>query len=226
MAWRSQQLSSAIEYDRNARILAARNQRFGSVLAKLKGNTSMIAVKVYTEGSTDLPVFRRLLELADEHELARTVDCVGGWPNLLAKADPERWLDGCQQAVIVMDGDRGRDLRNNKKPLTQEARKAKSVLRDYPIRLHVLKRYGIENYFTQRACEQVLQRDLSAYFPIPDHLPIQEHFCERPSGQSGSFYNKGLNHQIAQFLQLEDIANTDLRLILDSIKEQADALNS
>ena len=226
MSWRSQEQSSAIEYDRNARILAASNRPFDDVLAKLKGNTSMIAVKVYTEGSTDRPVFRRLLELADEHELARTVDCVGGWPNLLSKADPERWLDGCQEAVIVMDGDMGRHLRKSKKPLTEEARKAKRMLRGYPIRLHVLKRYGIENYFSQRACEKLLQRDLNAYFPIPDYVSIRKHFCEPPSCKSGSFYHKGLNDQIAQFLQLEDIANTDLGLILDSIKEQADALNS
>ena len=151
---------------------------------------------------------------------------MGGWPNLLSKADPERWLDGCQEAVIVMDGDMGRHLRKSKKPLTQEARKAKRMLRGYPIRLHVLKRYGIENYFSQRACEKLLQRDLNAYFPIPDHVSIRKHFCEPPSCQSGSFYHKGLNDQIAQFLQLEDIANTDLGLILDSIKEQADALNS
>lgn len=226
MAWRSQQQSSAIEYDRNARILAARNLSFDDVLAKLKGNTSMIAVKVYTEGPTDRPVLKRLLELADEHGMARTVDYVGGWPNLVSKTDPDRWLDGCQEAAMVMDGDRGRHLCKGKKPLTQEAKKAETMLRGYPIRLHVLKRYGIENYFSQRACEKVLQRDLSAYFPIPDHVPILEHFRERSSGQSGSFYRKNLNEQIAQFLQLDDIANTDLRSILDSIKEQADALNS
>ncbi|MDE2965788.1 MAG: hypothetical protein OXU26_17915 [Acidobacteriota bacterium] len=226
MAWGPQQQSLAIEYDRNAHILAARNQPFDKVLAKLKGNTSMIAVKVYTEGPTDLPVFKRLLELADEHELAGTVDFVGGWPNLRSQTDPDRWLDGCQEAVIVMDGDRGRDLSKSRKPLTQEARKTKKMLRKYPITLHVLKRYGIENYFPQRACEKVLQRDLNTYFPIPDNVPIREHFSERKSGQSDSFYQKSLNEQIAQCLQLDDIANTDLRLILDFIKDQAGALKS
>ncbi|MDE2755740.1 MAG: hypothetical protein OXI92_04220, partial [Acidobacteriota bacterium] len=92
--------------------------------------------------------------------------------------------------------------------------------------LHVLKRYGIENYFPQRACEKVLQRDLNTYFPIPDNVPIREHFSERKSGQSDSFYQKSLNEQIAQCLQLDDIANTDLRLILDFIKDQAGALKS
>ena len=198
----------------------------------------MIAVKVYTEGPTDRPVFRWLLELTGEHELARTVDYVGGWPNLLSETNPERWLDGCHEAVIVMDGDEGRHLRKRKKPFTKQAKRAKRMFRNYPITLHVLERYGIENYFSQRACEEVLQRDLNAYFPIPDHVPILKHFFERPSGihrfiqwmilrgQFGSFYHKNCNEQIAQFLQLDDIANTDLRSILDSITDQADALNS
>ena len=235
--WRSREQSSVIEYDRNARILAARNWPFDEVLAKLKGNTSMIALKVYTEGPTDLPVLRRLLQLVGEHELARTADSVGGWSNLLSKIDPDRWLDGCYEAVIVMDGDVGRHLRRRKKPFTNQAEKAKRKLRKYPITLHVLKRYGIENYFSRQACEAILLRDLSAYFPIPDHVPILKHFSERPSvtnrfirwilrRRSSSFYQKKLNEQIAPLLQLEDIANTDLRSILDSISEQAEALNS
>ena len=236
-AWRPHQQSRAIEYERNARIQEARNRPFDDVLAKLKRNTSMIAVKVYTEGPTDRPVFRWLLELTGEHELARTVDYVGGWPNLLSETNPERWLDGCHEAVIVMDGDEGRHLRKRKKPFTKQAKRAKRMFRNYPITLHVLERYGIENYFSQRACEEVLQRDLNAYFPIRDHVPILKHFFERPSGihrfiqwilrgQFGSFYHKNCNEQIAQFLQLDDIANTDLRSILDSITDQADALNS
>ena len=235
--WRSHQQSSVIEYERNARIQEARNWPFDAVLAKLKRNTSMIAVKVYTEGSTDRPVFKSLLKLVGEHELARTVGSVGGWPNLLAETDPERWLDGCYEAVIVMDGDVGRHLRRRKKPFTNQAKKAKRKLRKYLITLHVLKRYGIENYFSPQACEAILLRDLSAYFPIPDHVPILKHFSERPSvtnrfirwilrRRSSSFYQKKLNEQIAPLLQLEDIANTDLRSILDSISEQAEALNS
>ena len=223
-AWRSYQQSRAIEYERDARIQEARNLPFDAVLAKLKRNTSMISVKVYTEGPTDIPVLRRLLKLVGEHELARTMDFVGGWPNLLSQTDPDRWLDGCHEAVIVMDGDKGRDLRKPKKPFTNQAKNAKRKLRNYPIRLHVLKRYGIENYFSQRACEAVLQRDLNAYFPIPDHVSILKHFSERPPEQSGSFYQKKLNEQIAQLLELEDIANTDLHSIMLTIRERARAL--
>ena len=57
------------------------------------------------EGATDRPVFRKLLTDAGEHDMAAAIDFVGGWPNLLIEEQPERWLDGCREAVIIMDGD-------------------------------------------------------------------------------------------------------------------------
>jgi hypothetical protein len=37
----------------------------------------------------------------------------------------------------------------------------------------VLPHYGVENYFPRHAWEAVLQRDLTAYFPIPRHQAIR-----------------------------------------------------
>ena len=221
--WRSSQESLALECERNSRIQAALDLPFDQVLAKLKQNTSMIAVKVYVEGATDKPVIKRLLDLAGERELAKTIDLVGGWPNLLAQDDPLRWLDGCREAAIIMDGGGGgRDLQCSEKPFANNARKALRLFQGYPIKLHVLNRHGIEHYFPHSVCEKVLKRNLSAYFPIPDHVPIDKHFSE--PGTPSSFYNKSLNERIAELLQLQDIENSDLRSIIDAIREQARAL--
>ena len=44
--------------------------------------------------------------------------------------------------------------------------------------LEVLERYGIENYFPQKALEAVTGKNLSAYFPIPDHVAVNEYLRE------------------------------------------------
>lgn len=90
-----------------------------------------------------------------------------------------RWLDGCRHAVIILDGDVGRNLKKNGQHYTTEGKRAIQLCKPHAITLHILQRYGIENYFPQHACEAVLNRDLAAYFPIPVHKPIQEHFSER-----------------------------------------------
>lgn len=136
-----------------------------------------------------------------------------------------------------MDGDNGRNLRKASKPLTEQARGAVRRFQGYPITLHVLERYGIENYFPRAACEQVLGRDLSGYFPIPGDVPIMKHFSEPQTwmqriirwltgGRPQTFYRKAFNEQIAQRLQLADIDNTDLRAILDSIQRQVSEVDA
>jgi hypothetical protein len=49
-------------------------------LEKLKTSTSLIALKIWVEGKTDLPVYDKLLRDAGETSLADTLDVVGGWP--------------------------------------------------------------------------------------------------------------------------------------------------
>jgi hypothetical protein len=218
---------------REARIEAAQQTPFDGVISKLKGATSMIYVKVWCEGATDRPVFRKLLTDAGEHDMAVTIDFVGGWPNLLIEEQPERWLDGCREAVIIMDGDVGRKLTKKGQPYTNEAKRAFQRCKPHAITIYVLKKYGIENYFPQHACEAVLQRDLTRYFPIPAQKPIAEHFSEpQPLWRRTldrilrraprSFYQKRRNGEIAAHVTLTDIEGTDIAEIINELKTKAE----
>jgi hypothetical protein len=112
-------------------------------------------VKIWVEGKTDLPVYDKLLREAGQIALADNLDVVGGWP-MLSSRPPDRWLDGCREAVIIMDGDSGRRLNKRGKPYTTTAKNAFAAVRGLPITLHVLERYGIENYFTRDALEEAV----------------------------------------------------------------------
>jgi len=70
----------------------------------------------------------------------------------------------------------------------------------------VLERYGIENYFSQAACESVLGLDLSSVFPLPPFERVQI-----PN------WNKNRNAAIATTMELEDLRGTDLREFLDIV---------
>ena len=231
--WREHLRQEAGNLERTARVEAIQQTPFETVIRKLKGVTSMLRVKVWCEGSTDLPIFRKLLHELGEDEIANTLDFVAGWSNLLAKKDPERWLDGCRQAIIVMDGDLGRNLRKNKKPKTNLAKDVEQRFRNHPLTLRVLRRYGIENYLPQRAYEAVIGRDLVQYFPIPPDKKIENHFCEPRSSwrrwldfllrrQPTSFYKKTRNEEVAEYLSMADISGTDLAEILQEIKQRAE----
>ena len=230
---RQQHFRQTVEQlERAARIDAIQQTPFDTVIRKLKGATSMIRIKVWCEGSTDRPVFRQLLKQLGEDDMADTLDFVGGWPNLLSENQPERWLDGCRQAVIIMDGDLGRKLTKKGQPLTDQAKRMERRFKTHALTLHVLKKYGIENYFPQHACEAVLQRDLTDYFPIPPHKKIEEHFSQQQpfwhrclnrlrGTNAPSFYQKRRNEEIAEHLTLADINDTDLATILNDLKQRA-----
>jgi hypothetical protein len=213
---------------REARIQAAQQTPFDTVIRKLKGATSMIHVKVWCEGDTDRPVFHKLLIEAGENGMAATLDFVGGWGNFLVK-EPERWLDGCRHAVVILDGDVGRNLKKRGKPYTTEGKRANQLCKSQGITLHILQRYGIENYFPKHACEAVLHRNLTTYFPIPDHKAIEKHFSEprtwwrvildRINKRSHpSFYQKRLSEHIAAHLTIADVQGTDLVDIINDLK--------
>lgn len=239
--WAQSQKKLLLDYRRQARLLSARQTPFARVLAKLKVSTSIVALKVWVEGTTDLPIFRKLLNEMGLTELAETLDVVGGWSMLLTRP-PQRWSDGCREALIVMDGDVGRQLRKRGKPYTQEAKRAFERLRNVPANLYVLERYGIENYFTRAAMEKILQRDLSAYYPIPDDLGIERHLIERQgiivkilllmrkwfgitlTIERGSFYRKSYSEAVAENMTLRDIHGTDLEQVLQAIKIRQEEL--
>ena len=148
-AWRFAQVAQAIEQERTARIEAAQRTPFDDVLRKLKGSTSMNRLKVLCEGTTDRPVFRSLIDQAgDGSDII--FGSVGGWGGLRAEPDPNTWLVGCKEAIMVLDGDEGRQLRKRGKPYTKLAKEERRKLSGVPIDLRILERYGIENYFPQQ----------------------------------------------------------------------------
>lgn len=241
-AWQQAQKFIATEQERTAKIERIQNTPFEIILSKLKGATSIQRLKVWCEGSTDVPVFQALLaQIPDVPEVL--FDFVGGWPNLVAK-DPHSFEHGCKEALIVMDGDQGRRLARSARPLTQLARDQLRRLVGLPVELHVLQRYGIENYFPQTAFETVVRRDLTPFFPIPHHVAVTEylkdgaplwwqrirrflisrlHLKLKLTGQS--LYAKTANQRIAQLVVLDrDLSGTDLAAIVRLIAERAKAL--
>ena len=233
--WRPRQAVLVAEYERARQFDAARNTSFDQVLEKLKISTSLIALKVWVEGKTDLPIYDKLLREAGQTVLADTLDIVGGWP-MLQSRPPERWIDGCREAVIIMDGDCGRRLNKRRKPYTETAKNALSAFSTFPITLYVLERYGIENYFTRTALESVTGRDLSAFMPIPEAISVEDHlvdsrgrfhrFVTRKAswlftlwrhGTPRSFYRKDLNVDVARRLTNADIEATDLGGVLRDV---------
>ena len=233
-AWQAHYRQEADKLQRAARIQAVQQTPLDALIRKLKGATSMIRVKIWCEGPTDRPVLRKLFNDGGEAEIATTMDFVGGWANLISETEPERWLDGCRQAVIIMDGDVGRKLKKNKRPLTEEAKKVQRRFAQHPLTLYVLQRYGIENYLPQHAYETVLARNLTWYFPLPETTSIEKHFCEPLTfwrrlrnwllrRRNPSFYQKHQNEEVAAHTTTADIAGTDLASIIDDVKQKAAA---
>jgi hypothetical protein len=233
-AWQQHLREEANNLNRTARVETTQQASFDDIIRKLKGTTSMISVKVWCEGSTDRPIFRKLFTEIGETEIADTLDFVGGWANLLSEHEPGRWLDGCRTAVIIMDGDEGRKLSKPKRPLTKHAKDLQRRFAQHPLKLQILHRYGIENYLPRRAYEAVLGRGLSAYFPIPDSKKLEDHFrepqpfwqrlfnCLRGQKQP-SFYQKKRNEQVAAHLTMADISGTDLADIISEVHTDAEA---
>jgi hypothetical protein len=157
--WQRWQLSQAIEQERTATIEEAQRTPFDEVIKKLKGATLLNRLKVFCEGPTDIPIFEELVGQVGEAPKIVFAD-VAGWPGLRNK-DPDFLLLGSSAAIVIMDGDQGRDLLKHDQPLTDLAEKQKNRLARHGIDLHVLRRYGIENYIPRHAVERVLGPDLS-----------------------------------------------------------------
>lgn len=77
------------------------------------------------------------------------------------------------------------------------------------MKLHVLRRYGIENYFTREAMEAVLRRDLSGHFPLDETRPVGEQI---PGG-----WDKNKNSAVLELMSLQDLKGTDLAEICEDI---------
>jgi hypothetical protein len=243
VGWRQAQQFIAVEEDRAAKIELIQRSPFEVILAKLKGATSIDRLKVWCEGPTDIPVFKSLLaQVPDTPEIL--FDFVAGWPNLQAK-DPQSFQHGCKEAIVVMDGDRGRRLDKRTKPPTTLAKNQQRRFTGLPVELYVLERYGIENYFPQSSIEVVVGQSLGRYFPIPHHLSVVEYLRD-DRGQSPwehvkrylawryglrfkfagqKLYNKNLNQKVSELLVLDkDLSGTDLGDIIQRIADRAKAL--
>lgn len=241
-SWQIRQRAIILEQQQQLAIKAAQSAPFANVLSRLRFNTSSTRVKVWCEGINDEEVFKTLIERLTETPIDVAVGNVHGWPGLQQEKDPNVWLAQCREAIIIMDGDNGRYLRKPKRPLTNVAKAEQAKMRGFPITLVVLKKYGIENYFTQAAMEAVIGQDLSRYFPIPDTVPIQEHFATGKKtimwrvrklvanlfdlGEPSlpSLYPKARNREVAQHLHPDDIRGTDLYEALATIVKIAHRL--
>jgi hypothetical protein len=118
-----------------------------------------------------------------------------------------------------MDGDNGRKLSSPRRGFTELAKKINRRFSTHPIKLRILQRHGIENYFPRRTYEHILRRDMAPYFPIPETVKIEEHLRD----QNGPFYSKTANEQIAEHITYNDIAGTDLADIIDEVHRDAEA---
>jgi len=241
-SWRAAQLAQAIEQERTANIEVAQRTPFDAVLMKLRGSTSINRLKVLCEGSSDRPVIRSLVEQIGSAPNI-VFSSVSGWGNLRAESDPNVWLLGCKEAVMIMDGDEGRHLTKRGKPYTKIAKEERKKLAGLPIDLRVLERYGIENYFPQAVFEKVLGIGLSAYFPIPDHesaiyclsksraswkYRLRKFFAKtlgfpQPSPKE-PLYSKKRNTDAAVHLRLQELQGTDLSKVVYDISETAKRL--
>ena len=220
VGWRHFLQASAIEIEQAARIEQAQRTPFDAVLRKLRGATSADKLMVVCEGPTDVPVFRALLAQVPEVPDV-VVDWVGGWGGLVNK-DPNIFLLGAKEAIVIMDGDDGRKLDLEPPPLTDLAREQTARLRAVGVELRVLERFGIENYFPREAVEKVLQRDLSAYLPLPANISITKRLSVTENGVDRSFYTKNRNGDVVAHINLDrDLAGTDLRTIIQQIAESA-----
>jgi hypothetical protein len=244
VGWRHYLQASAVEMEQSARIEKAQQTPFDAVLRKLRGSTSADKLLVLCEGTTDEPVFRALL--AQVPDIPQVIfDSVGGWSTLENK-DPQAFLRGAKEAIVVMDGDNGRKLDKKGRPLTGRARTQTTRLKAAGIELRVLGRYGIENYFPRHALETLLQKDLSGYFPMPHDGRIEDHLDEEAStnwrrlqriiarifrlrapNARRPLYAKSRNRDVAALISLDrDLAGTDLRTIIYEIAEIARRLSA
>ena len=237
--WQRWQLTQALEQERTATIEEGQRTPFDEVVKKLNGATSLNRLKVFCEGKTDIPVFDGLIGQAGEVPEIVFGD-VGGWPGLLNK-EPDFLLLGSKAVIIVMDGDGGRQFSRSDRPLTEAAEEEQSRLARHGIELHVLRRYGIENYFPRAAVEGVLGIDLAAYYPVPEHVGFTEHVSRDNKGLWYRFrrwaaakldlkmpqtrqplYSKSRNGEVTQFIVLDrDLAGTDLFELVQLIAARA-----
>jgi NACHT domain len=210
--WQEGQHLRAYEIERDARLQAAQATPFEEILNLLRRATTLSLYKVWCEGPTDAPTIAAFVEkLANASRYDVVTDALRGWDAILNPAwEPQRLADGCHDLVVILDGDKARDWSTTGHPYKALARQVLGKMTAAGVPFFILQRYGIENYFTQRACEKVLGRDLSAYFPMPPYSKVV-----LPS------HTKNENPRIAHEMTLDDIATTDLADFLSLVERRS-----
>ena len=210
--WREFQEARAAEYEREARLRQVQATPFERIIQRLRLTTTLGMFKVWCEGLTDGPTIDALLaQLPGATELGIVTDSLGGWNNILSPQwRPDRLRDGCHDLIVLVDGDKGRDYTTVGDPLNENATRISRILAEAGVELIVLRRYGIENYFSQSACEAELSPAVAAHFPLPHDRAVA-----LPN------HSKNKNPAIARRMTANDIAGTDLLRTLEHVIERS-----
>jgi hypothetical protein len=209
-SWREYAKTRMGEYERERRFEQAASITFDEVLARMAEVNSEYRIRLLCEGLTDEAVFKVLLDATGLGMVS--THSVGGWGNVCSPLfDVGPYIDGFQYALLVLDGDNGRDLRAPGRPIRPEIQPKIDKVEATGVPVRVLKRYGIENYFSQSALERVLDKHLSGSFPLDEIRPV--------SDQIGG-YNKNLNVEVIKHMQATDFDGTDIAVIMEEIRKR------
>jgi len=208
--WREFAQNRMVEYARELQFERALETTFDDVLSRLMANSVAFRAKLLCEGPTDTPTYRTLLSEGILNTVV--VQPIYGWKNVLsAQFDVGPLLDGFQHVILVLDGDRGRDWKQPGHPLNADAQRVIAKLGQAGVQVHILERYGIENYFSREAFEAVLGRDLGAFFPLDPFRPVKAQIAG---------YDKALNQDVVRRMKVDDFRGTDLVAIVEVLAKR------
>ena len=171
--WRPSLRRWALEMERDATVRAAQGVAFEGVLRRLENATTLNRFKIWVEGPTDCPSVEELAhKVPGAANLNIVAQPLGGWGTMLSPQwKPVHLGDGCHDFAILLDGDRAYDYTRPGLVTRPDSRRSLARLRQDGIEVKVLDRYGLENYFPRHAFEALIERDLSAHFPLDPRRP-------------------------------------------------------
>ena len=208
--WRPSLRRWALEMERDATIRAAQGVAFEGVLQRLGNATTLNRFKIWVEGTTDCPSVEVLArKVPGAENLNIVAQALGGWGTIRSRQwTPVHLGDGCHDFAILLDGDGAYDYTRPGLVEQPDVRAFLARLRQDGIEVKVLDRYGLENYFPRHAFETVMERDLSAHFPLDPRRPVS---MQIPG------YNKNMNVDMARLSTRADLAETDLWDFLERV---------
>lgn len=219
--WRDRLRNMSREHYRDGTIRAAQATPFERIIKQVRQKTTMATFQIWHEGMMDREALEALVDqLPEDIALSIKVSPLGGWNEVLSeKWRAEDLFENCKDLIVIMDGDRGRDLKKPSRPIKtdKEMKLFLKKLRHAGIECHILERYGFENYFPQHAFESVLGNKVNVRFPLNE--------CEKVETQLAGFgYSKKQNGNLAKVTLLADLSGMDLGIILADIKARVEFL--